>query len=766
MDDRARFISRETAAFSTPHPSAGGQIQDSFQDNLDHLQALEQEVLLRLELADSRSIGTAEPGPDEPAWQYERSSMLSNGPQQKSLEARLEGIVATNRAREKNSLARGIHLLFSQLCETYSLKEFERLIVLLLFVVNTSTTFKKAFSKSALARAYDADENRESLTVGSLLAILCNDYRDQIASRRYFSVEGGLIREEIIILLGRIDETTNILTQSAYLHERIVRYILGDNCFYDSALKNILREKSTVSLAQVIMPDQLKKDVVGLVTSFASGGTRRIALGIDEFYGYGTGLVMLFYGPSGTGKTMLAKALANALNKIIFTVSLKSVERRHEIDDVIKYIFREARLHDGIVFFDECDDIFGEGQEMSRILLIEIEKASCMTILATNKPFQLDPSLERRITMKVPFVFPDETLRRKIWQELVPDKVKLAPDVDLSRLARNYHFNGGLIKNTLFAAISEAIGRNGSGGIVVNMRDLVQIADYQSVSAFDKYKLGESYAPTLKIDELPLRAAERQQFNGLAAAWQRLRVQNYGLSVMVTTADLAVGVAAVEATACACDLRIRRYSLSEVLSCDGASRFLDPLGQVEVSPLEYAFAENPGHHSASLFVDYDEQFSTYRPTMAKIKGSEDAPLLLRGFLNKLRDCRGFVFVVTACRGNFLLLPEFHQLLEINFPPEDLQIRQWEKHLGTNHDLQESIIDLVESTPMHLREIDFVCRQASVRAIMLGEEGKLGIERVIETLDRYREARKSPVLFGGETTIEPGYEIRRRASRYD
>ena len=61
----------------------------------------------------------------------------------------------------------------------------------------------------------------------------------------------------------------------------------------------------------------------------------------------------------------------------------------------------------GIVFFDECDDLLTEGTHLSRLVLIEIEKARCITILATNQAFRLDPSFERRITMKVPFAAPD-----------------------------------------------------------------------------------------------------------------------------------------------------------------------------------------------------------------------------------------------------------------------------------------------------------------------------------------------------------------------
>jgi len=124
------------------------------------------------------------------------------------------------------------------------------------------------------------------------------------------------------------------------------------------------------------------------------------------------------------------------------------------------------------------------------------------------------------------------------------------------------------------------------------------------------------------------------------------------------------------------------------------------------------------------------------------------PPLFRIFLNKLRFHRGLVFVVTTFEVGNRLFPEFHQLLNLNYPPEDLQIRQWKKHLGTEP--KERIIDLVKNTPMHLQKIDFVCGQAAVRATMLGEE-RLTIERVLEIIDRYKEIRKSPVLFGGDKT---------------
>ena len=75
-------------------------------------------------------------------------------------------------------------------------------------------------------------------------------------------------------------------------------------------------------------------------------------------------------------------------------------------------------------------------------------------ILATNKVVDLDPSLERRITMKVPLGIPDEEQREKIWKALVPANVSLCEGVNFKELAKKYIFTGGLIKNALFMAVS------------------------------------------------------------------------------------------------------------------------------------------------------------------------------------------------------------------------------------------------------------------------------------------------------------------------
>lgn len=94
---------------------------------------------------------------------------------------------------------------------------------------------------------------------------------------------------------------------------------------------------------------------------------------------------------SGTGKTMTANALAQSLNKKILLINFSSLGDK--TGEILKFIFREAKINDALLFFDECESIFESRQKMGsdvNALLTELEKHDGLIILATNRPYDLD----------------------------------------------------------------------------------------------------------------------------------------------------------------------------------------------------------------------------------------------------------------------------------------------------------------------------------------------------------------------------------------
>src|SRR5262249_10244268 len=133
----------------------------------------------------------------------------------------------------------------------------------------------------------------------------------------------------------------------------------------------------------------------------------RKRLGFDEVISYGAGILLspssllftispsnapthlhlVFYGKSGTGKTLTANALAKMMGKRILLINYPSLGGSYA-DQVIKFIFREAKLQDAVLFFDECESIFLSRDYQSgsvNLLLTEIERHNGLMIMATNR---------------------------------------------------------------------------------------------------------------------------------------------------------------------------------------------------------------------------------------------------------------------------------------------------------------------------------------------------------------------------------------------
>jgi len=193
------------------------------------------------------------------------------------------------------------------------------------------------------------------------------------------------------------------------------------------------------------------------------------------------GAVALFCGPPGTGKTMAAQVVANALGRDLWRIDLSQVVNKYigETEKNLERVFTAADADGAILFFDEADAIFGRRTEVrdahdryanleTSYLLQRIEDHRGTVILATNLERNIDPAFQRRIPIVAQFPMPGAPERQEIWRRHL-DPQRLAPDVDLAALAARTAMAGGDIRNA--AATGAVLAESES--VSIGMQHLV-----------------------------------------------------------------------------------------------------------------------------------------------------------------------------------------------------------------------------------------------------------------------------------------------------
>jgi hypothetical protein len=190
--------------------------------------------------------------------------------------------------------------------------------------------------------------------------------------------------------------------------------------------------------------------------------------GFRERMRRGLGISVLFAGESGTGKTMAAEVLANALGLVLYRIDLSAVVSKYigETEKNLRKLFDAAEGGGAILFFDEADALFGKRSEVKdshdryanievNYLLQRMETFQGLAVLATNRKSALDTAFLRRLRFVVNFPFPGVAERAAIWAGAFPADTPVGA-LDHYRLAR-LHLTGGSIQNiALNAAFTAA----------------------------------------------------------------------------------------------------------------------------------------------------------------------------------------------------------------------------------------------------------------------------------------------------------------------
>ncbi|KAL0712586.1 hypothetical protein Bca4012_019564 [Brassica carinata] len=179
---------------------------------------------------------------------------------------------------------------------------------------------------------------------------------------------------------------------------------------------------------------------------------------------------ILLFGPPGTGKTMLAKAVATEAGANFINISMSSITSKWfgEGEKYVKAVFSLAsKIAPSVIFVDEVDSMLGRREnpgehEAMRKMKNEFminwdglrtkDRERVLVLAATNRPFDLDEAVIRRLPRRLMVNLPDATNRSKILSVILA-KEEIGPDVDLEAIANMTDgYSGSDLKNLCVTA--------------------------------------------------------------------------------------------------------------------------------------------------------------------------------------------------------------------------------------------------------------------------------------------------------------------------
>lgn len=220
----------------------------------------------------------------------------------------------------------------------------------------------------------------------------------------------------------------------------------------------------------LVLPDEQKQTLREIAAQLRQRATVYERWGFAARDTRGLGISALFYGSSGTGKTLAAEVLAHEQQLDLYRIDLSSVVSKYigETEKNLRRVFDAAEDGGAILLFDEADALFGKRSEVEdshdryanievSYLLQRMEMYRGLAILTTNMKSALNPAFTRRIRFSIQFPFPEKDQRAEIWRRIFPPEAP-TEGLDIARLAR-LNVAGGNIRtialNAAFLAADE-----------------------------------------------------------------------------------------------------------------------------------------------------------------------------------------------------------------------------------------------------------------------------------------------------------------------
>lgn len=288
--------------------------------------------------------------------------------------------------------------------------------------------------------------------------------------RAFLPAATSMTKRELREVAGLYNLGVGGISDACRLASELARDTMINRTHLATAVRRLF-DADLAAVATRVEVSQTWDDLVLTTEVLASvrGAIDRIALrnevfgdwGFGRKLGKGLGLTVLFSGPPGTGKSMVAGLIARELGLDLYVIDLSRITSKWigETEKNLARAFDAAEAGHAMLLFDEADTMLGKrtanvqsandrnANMETNYILARLEQFQGVAAFTTNLASAIDPAIARRMSATIAFPFPDVEARLELWRRLIPAEAPVASDLDLRGLARRFELSGGFIRN-------------------------------------------------------------------------------------------------------------------------------------------------------------------------------------------------------------------------------------------------------------------------------------------------------------------------------
>ena len=393
---------------------------------------------------------------------------------------------------------------------------------------------EKSFPLLEITQEYNLDEKEKTILmflvkedvegyspdIDRTIKIISVNQHDMYRNRSYLSRDSKLVRNGLVEIPDNLffrsrgsdvrispDVTRRIITKTPTTDtERIEQVIKGNDIF------TLLEPEQSID--ELILPADLKSTLETSLKRYRNNVDQTLQQwglfdkGLHNSP-YKTsrepGLLMLFHGQPGTGKTFASGAIANSLNKKLLITDISRLQSKW-VGDSEKNVKKMFTLFERIVrrtqnppvlLLNEADQFLSQRlanttssidvmyNSLQNLFLEAFEELRGVLIATTNLSGNLDEAFSRRFHLKLEFPVPKFKERKQLWQLHLPPTIPGCDHIDIEELSRKFKLTGGQIKIIVKNAATEAASRQRAEQIL-QQDDLIKYCELENKSMFDR----------------------------------------------------------------------------------------------------------------------------------------------------------------------------------------------------------------------------------------------------------------------------------------